>query len=347
MSAPVYLFTGPEFGERNAQVDSVKKALKKKYGSSDDFLFYASDVKISDIVTQLRTDSLFIPATCIVLRQAELIKKKEDIEMIGDWVASVTPDKKNETAKDSSVLILVSDENSVDSKLEKLVPKENKKLFFEMFEDKKEEWLQSFFRKNSLSITGEAVDLILDMVENNTEAMRSECSRFFVCFPKGHSVTAQDVEQILAHNREESAFTLFDSMTDSSVEPNRRFENSLLILQKILLSKGSNSVMLLAGLTSCFRRLSTWHTVHFENPYPDDFVLRTNGFAGKLVRAQYSKAARIWNFAQVTSILALLSETDMLIRSTGNNLQTTYLYLLLYEIIIKKGVSCSKYETDF
>ena len=33
MEAPIYLFTGPEFGKRNDAVDSVKKALVKKVGN--------------------------------------------------------------------------------------------------------------------------------------------------------------------------------------------------------------------------------------------------------------------------------------------------------------------------
>ena len=55
MTPSVYLYTGPEFGERNAAVDSVKSALKKKYGVQssatlaeknsspiDEYLYYAS-----------------------------------------------------------------------------------------------------------------------------------------------------------------------------------------------------------------------------------------------------------------------------------------------------------------
>mgnify|MGYP002626811941 CR=1 FL=1 len=82
MAIPVYLFCGPELGQRNDAVEAVKAALKKKYGSSDDFLYYAADTRVEDVVSQLRTESLFTPATCIVLRGAEAIKKKEDISVL-------------------------------------------------------------------------------------------------------------------------------------------------------------------------------------------------------------------------------------------------------------------------
>ena len=35
MAAPLYLYTGPEFGEREDAIIEIKKSLKKKYGSVD------------------------------------------------------------------------------------------------------------------------------------------------------------------------------------------------------------------------------------------------------------------------------------------------------------------------
>lgn len=339
MPASIYLFVGPEFGERNDKIDSVKADLKREFGEIDEFLFYATDIKVSEVVNQLSSESLFSTGTCIVLKNAEIIKKKDEIEMIGAWIKSCTIK--------SNVLILVSDETSVDSKLDKLIPKENKKIFWEMFENRKEDWIRNFFQKNGYKIAPDVASLILDMVENNTEALRSECSRFFFCFPKDHVITSQDVEQILAHNREENAFTLFDAMSESGVNPTKRFENSLLVLQKILLSKSSGgTVMLLSGLVSCFRKLAVWHSIHSNGNYPSDIDLKASGFASKKAQTQYSNASRVWNYPQCAAIIALLGQTDMDIRSGGTAFQDTQLFLLIYEIVIKKGVSCSKYELD-
>ena len=58
MSAPIYLYTGPEIGNRNEQVETVKNSLIKKFGDADSYLLYASDSKIEDIVSKLQTESL-------------------------------------------------------------------------------------------------------------------------------------------------------------------------------------------------------------------------------------------------------------------------------------------------
>ncbi|HAH62179.1 MAG TPA: DNA polymerase III subunit delta [Treponema sp.] len=334
MDAPLYLYTGPEFGERNAAVQAVKDAMKKKYGVLDEYLFYAADTPVSEVVTILQSGSLFSSASCVVFRAAEVIKKKEDVDMIAGWAKSA--------GGSTSALVLVSDEISVDAKLDKTVPAPHKKVFWEMFEDRKIPWLTDFFRKNGYSVSDDAAEDILDMVENNTEELRSECSRFFILFPKGHEITAGDVDDVLAHNREESAFTLFDTM--SSVEPpGRRFELSLDVLQKIRLSKDSSSVMIIAGLSSCFRRLEIWHRLNASGQ-TDDFSLKINGFSSRKAKSQYSRASQIWSPGQAAAILAELASTDMDIRSGGALMEDTLLQKLVYEIVVKKGASCAEYE---
>ena len=90
-------------------------------------------------------------------------------------------------------------------------------------------------------------------MENNTEALKTACSRFPLFFDKGYRVTEADALAILEHNREESAFSLFDAMGSGN------FETALGIWNKLSLSKESSPIQLMAGLTYCFRKLSDWH----------------------------------------------------------------------------------------
>ncbi len=334
MSAPIYLFSGPEIGERNEAVAAVKKALKDKFGSLENYSYYSVETDPQSALVQLYSESLFSAATCVVYNGAETIKKKEDVDKIASWANG---------AGEASVLILVSDEISCDSKLEKIVPKENRKQFWEMFEDRKIPWLKNYFSKNGYSIADDACEEILDLVENNTQALKNECSRFFVCFEPGTKITVQNVDQLIEHNREESAFTLFDAMAKSGKSAAERLETSLGILQKIRLSKDSSSAALVAGLAYSFRRLCLWHNLAKAGK-TDDFSLKTNGFASKKSRAQCSAAARVWSLGQTLAILALLSRADMNIRSSGRGMEDTILQTLVYSIVVKKGASLAFWE---
>ena len=330
MTPPVYLFTGPEFGERNDAIENLKNSVSKKFGSVDNYLFYASETPVNEFMSVLQNESLFSEATFITVKNAETIKKKDEIEIILNWIKNV----KSENA----VLVLVSDEISIDSKIEKAVPSSNQKKFWEMYEDKKLPWLQNYFSKNGYTLTEDAGNLILSLIENNTQSLKAECSKFFICFPKGTKITEETVDKILTHTREENAFSLFDAMSNSQKTSQERFQNSLEILQKIRLSKENSSVMIIAGLSSCFRKLSLWHKLRLEGKN-DDFNLKINGFSSAKIKKQYLSAAKNWTSGETSAILSILAETDMNIRSGGTLLENTLLEKALYEIIIKKGSS--------
>ncbi len=335
--ARLYLFLGPEIGLKNDEIDSMRSSMKKKAGEIEFHSLYASETKVSEAVDILESNSLFGGVSFVVFHGAESIKKKDDIALL-ETVSSGSGD---------NTLVLTSDGWSVDAKLDKIVPKENRRTFKELFAERKEAWIRDFFRRDSLSIEQDAISLILELVENDTESLRSECSRFKWCFSEGSTIKASDVEHILAHNREESAFTLFDAISRPDEEPKTRLENALLILQKIQLTKNASPVLLIAGLATCFRKLSLWHSIHAGGAFVDDFQLKKHGFLGKTICAQYARASRIWGSSQCAAICALLSERDVAMRTEGSVLFSVRLSLLLYEIVIKKGAPIALYDARY
>lgn len=337
---PVYLYIGPEFGQRNDAIEKHKIEAEKKFGVLDYHLLYAQDISLGEVLALLQGGSLFASARFIVLRNAELIKNKDDIELLRNWIDGIKSQN-----YDDSYLFFVSDETSVDKKLENLIPKENKQIFWEMFENRKEQWVADYFSKNGFKIQEEAISAILEMIENNTEALRNECSRFFLCFEKNHVITENDVEQILAHNREESPFTLFNSISDYTKPASLRLENALSIFQKIRNSKDSNGIQFIAGLTWCFRKLKLWHEVNY-NGSVNEFELKKNGFSSKKMQTQYNNASRIWDIKQTNKVLALLAQSDIQIRQLGSNAEDNLLELMIYSIITKKGESIEKMEYE-
>ena len=74
--AHVYLFAGPEIGERNSAVESLRQQARRTLQTLDEYTFYAHETSVSDVVGLLCNESLFAAARFIVLKNAELIKKK-------------------------------------------------------------------------------------------------------------------------------------------------------------------------------------------------------------------------------------------------------------------------------
>ena len=331
-----YLFTGPEAGQKNDEIADLKQKAREKYGTIEEYSYYASETPIGDIVSQLLNGSLFTPSIFVVVKNAEVIKATEE-KFISKWAASCN--------SSSNTLVLVSDENKINTKIESLVPSVNKKIFWEMFENRKQDWVKDYFRKNGMGIISDAVDAILEMLENNTETLKNECSRFFYCFESGHTVSEEDVEKILSHNKEETAFSLFDAMCALGEPAQKRFESSLAILDKIMSSSNSSkAIPTIAGLVYCFRQLRAWHFLHSKTDKPSEDDYKKNGFARKQSRTQYQNAARVWGAGSTASIIALLSSTDIELRSNMAAHEKTIMSLLIYSIVMKNGAYCSSYD---
>jgi DNA polymerase-3 subunit delta len=328
----VYLFTGQEAGEKKTAIEEIKKALKKKAGNVDEYTFYASETSVADIVLLLQNESLFASARFALVHNAELIKNKEDIEPLKTWIT-----ESSASAGSLSVLVLESAENKIDKKLENLVPEENCRIFYEMFDNKKEEWLRNFFAKAGYRVENDAIDTILGMIENNTEALAAECSRYFLCYTKDHAITSDDAESLLMHNREESAFTLFDALADFSAPPVARLENALAIMQKIRGTKDGAPQKIIPGLAWCFRKIADWRALHTEHPNPSPLDYKIAGFSARRAQTQYGNASRIWNERQTVDCLALIADAEAQTRFTGGDAQDALLETMLYALVIKNG----------
>lgn len=324
--APVWLFTGPEIGERNAAVEQLKSLAIKTHGDPEMHSVYFADTPLGEVLSVLQNGSLFASARFVVLRNAELIKKKEDVSQLISWADA-------SSGREDVYLVLISDDVGIDKKIEACVSKDRKKIFWELFENRKQQWITDFFRKEGFRIDSDAVSAILETVENNTEALRTACSRFVLFFPPDHQITEDDVETYLSHNREESAFTLFDALS------RRDPENALSIQEKISLSKDSSPVQTIAGLTYCFRRLADWHRLALHG-VRDDFELKRAGFSGKRAQEQYRRAALAWDLSAVSRILALLAATDSDVRAGGTAMHHILLDTCILSIVGNDGLQC-------
>lgn len=330
MSAPLWLFTGPELGERNDALEALRKSAEKKYGQLDNHLFYAADTPLSVILDAVQNGSLFAEARFAVVRNAETIKKKEDIQALTQWVEQTS-------TEDGAFLVLISDEIGIDKKIEALVPKDHKKIFWELFENRKQDWIRRYFGQSKINIEQNAVEVLLELVENNTEALKTTCAHISLFFEPGTTLTAETVEHLLAHNKEETPFTLFDALSNANLE------YALNIRQKLTLSKESSPVQLIAGLAYCFRRLRDWHNLA-QTGGLDDFSLKKAGFTSKKAIDQYRRASRQWNAQTVYRIISLLNKTDMQIRAMGQELSGVLLDTCLYSIICNQGRELAVYS---
>ncbi|MFO8065833.1 MAG: DNA polymerase III subunit delta, partial [Spirochaetia bacterium] len=251
---PVYLLLGPEQGEKAKEVRRIRELAAKQASAGgaggggeaggadaeaavDEHRFYAFETPIQEALSLLRSGSLFSSHTLVVVHGAEQLKRKEDLDLLEAYL---------EHPSESGTLVLVSDEFRIKDPRSKKdwtkgIPEDNRKIFWEMFENQKRDWLSSFFRRKYVDIDDEAIELILELVDNNTLELKRAAGRLAMFVGEGGRLSAEEVETYLYHSKSENVFTLFRAIVD------RDLEGALELLRKLLLSSENSPPSIIAG----------------------------------------------------------------------------------------------------
>jgi DNA polymerase-3 subunit delta len=305
-------------GEKDDAVAEIRRSLG---GGLEETSFYAGETPVSGISAALRNGSLFADTRLFLVKNIEAVKKKEDLELLASYIRS---------PGQGTVVILLSDETRVPKALEDAVPPANKRIFWELFENRKAGWVRDFFRREGCRVSDEGIARILELVENNTEALRRECGRLAQFLGTEKIIGAGDAEEWLSHSREESSFTLFSRLASGDLS------KSIESLHALLGAKESFQ-SILGGLGWCFRRLRDYQSLaeagRLTGGRSDDFELKKIGLSSPKGREDYQRADRFYGPGAADRFLSLTAEYDIRLRSFGGALEALLLEIFLYKLV--------------
>jgi DNA polymerase III subunit delta len=318
----VYLLAGPEVGKRAAFVAELRAAAAASDGAPpEEHRAYAMETALGELLGILRNGSLFSSRRLVEYRGAELIKGKEDIGALKEYLASPAPD---------AILLLETDQFFVEKALEDAVGKDRKRSFFEMFENEKPRWIEKKLREFGIGIDPEGIEALLELVENESAALEAACSRLATVFPQGTILGESEVEAVIARNRQEDAFSLFDRMVTGGLE------EALETLEAVLADRRGDAVQIVSAVIWSFRRLRRLHTLLEAGEGLEQACMKLQ-MRSKALQRQSSAAIRRYSPADCERILLLASSLDAKARSMGSSYERTLLQLLVYGIMTKKG----------
>lgn len=319
----VFLLLGPEEGEKEK---FIKNLIDKLSGKGNEIVevhrFYGFDAVIADIISILQNETLFSKKRLVILNNMELITRKEDISLITEYCSN--------PASKACFLLLSETIKGVNSRIEKVVPKDNRKIFWELFENQKRGWIVNFFRRKDMTISPSACNDLLEIVENNTKQLRLECERLVLFFGKGAKIESEAIEKYIYHSKEENVFTLFDKVAQ------RQLDIALEVLHNLLLSREREALQILNGLLSQFRKLAALKGLIAGNYTLSEAFSRLR-IKSKRVQKIYLESDKNYKAAEIKGIIMLIAEFEVRLRSVKSNLQAFLLNLFLYYVIVRGG----------
>ncbi len=330
-----WLLAGPEAGRRAEFVESIASSIAKRTGAPPErHRFHGFDARTADVVMVLSNGSLFSAHRLVILSEADLVKRKEDVDRLAAWLAAPSEDATLVLETDEVVTARMR-EAPVSAAIFKLIPEDHQKVFWEMFDSDKRGWIVNFFRQRGLSLGPGVVEHILDMVENNTRDLRAECdplATFFVASAAG-TIDLERLEHYLYHGKGENVFTLFDRLAT------RDFPAAEEVLEKILLSRGDEAepTALAAGLLWQFRRLATIKRLLDEERYDASEAFEKARVWGKRNQQTHQAAVKSYTLAELERITECLLELDVRLRSLRADLHPLLLQMAVYYITRRGG----------
>ncbi|RKX93358.1 MAG: DNA polymerase III subunit delta [Spirochaetes bacterium] len=316
--ASVYLFTGPENGEKEKAIGQILNQYKTTTGNDPEtYRFYPFETSVGEVVSLLKNGDLFSDYKFVFIHNADEIKKNE-IPYLVSYVKE---------PGDSATLFLLTDSYKVDPKLSAAVGKASTRIFWELFENQKVNWIRGYFKKESLSISPEAVEMILDLVENRTDDLKVVCERLAVFFKDRGHISEEIIEEYVFHSKEENVFTLFDKMVRND------FAGSIEILHKLALSGSNNPVQLLSGLYWQYRNLLKLKHLLSEGEN-EQKAMAALKIRGKKKQALYLAAQDEHSLGELESTIMLIADYDKHAREVSKER-----WMLVMEMFIHQAVN--------
>lgn len=319
-----HLLLGPEEGEKTAHIARLIEIAQKQGGEPPEVhTFYTTETSINDVITVLRNGSLFSSHVVAVVHGAEEIRKKDEGAALAGYIKKPSP---------GSTLILVSSAPRIDLAWARAVPSDARKIFWEMFDNQKQGWVANYFRKRNVGIAANAIDLFLDMVENNTQELRIAADRLCGFVGKGGAVTTAEIEEFLYHSKEENVFSLFDEIAAGSLE------SALEILQLLSLSAEQNPAGILASLLWQFRRLLTLRILLDEH-YDSAEAFQKLNIRSKKNQHTYLAALKRYKRRTLEEVVARAVEYEALFRSTAAPMHAGLLQQFVFNAMARSGAA--------
>ena len=302
---PFYLL----FGKEHYYIDELCKLLMEKVIPPEErdfgqMVFFGADVTANQVVSAARQFPMMIARQLVVVKEAQMMKKVEDI---GVYFEGIQP---------STVLVVCYKTNNDPTKSGKNIDKrstfyKNAKKFGVAFESNPipdyriARWIDSFVAEQGLSIAPDAAALLGESAGTDLSI-----DKLRKILPEDRRrISIQDVEENVGMSRDYSAFELTKALSMKDAAKAFRIVNFFADSPKRFPIQ-----MTMAALSSHFIRLLRYHALLQDGVSRNDILaqLGINPYFG----GEYDAAVRNYPVKKVMRIVALLKDYDQ--RSKSN-----------------------------
>lgn len=307
---PVYLLMGEESYYIDKITDYITKhILTEEEKAFNQIIFYGRDTDVATVINTAKRYPMMSKNLVVVLKEAQYLKKIEDLFYYTDRPVS------------STILVINYKHANIDKRkkvyisiLKNGVILEAKKLYDYQIP----QWIAGYLKLKNYSIDQKAAALLTEFLGNDLSKIVNELNKLFIILPINSKITPEIIEKNIGINKEYNAFELQKALGSKNAV------KAYKIVDYLGKNQNTNHInMTLALLFSYFSKLLIYYEIRQKNNNEIALSLKINPFFIK----DYQQAAQYYSKNKITNIISLLREYD--IKSKGiNNLSTSAAELL-------------------
>lgn len=316
---PVYFLMGEEtyFIDKISDyiADNVLTEAEKGFNQT---VLYGKDLEPSTIIGNARRFPMMANHQVIIVREAQNIKKIEDLE----------PYVKNPL--NSTILVINYKYKTLDKR--KTFPKliDQKGVLFEskkIYDNQLPAWITTYLKNQHYTISPQAAAMIAEYLGTDLGKVVNELDKLIISLPAGTQITPDHIEKNIGISKEFNVFELQNALGDRDLLRANR------IINYFGANPSSNPVtVVVSALFSYFSKLLNYHFLEDKSQNNVASVLQVHPFFVK----NYVAAAKNYNIKKLVEIVSILREYDMKSKGWGNisasqaDLQKEMIYRILH-----------------
>ncbi|HOJ65248.1 MAG TPA: hypothetical protein PLE45_12600 [Spirochaetota bacterium] len=219
--------------------------------------------------------------------------------------------------RENTYLIMLNETNEkISNSLLNLLTPEQHIIFWEMFDNQKPAWIKQEFKKYELYIEDEAVNFIIDTIENNKSEFENIIQNISIFIKTNNEKNLVDknlIENFLYHSKEESAFTLYQAILEANLS------KSLEILEKLFYTE--DELVILNGLVWSHRRFTIALDMYENKNMPEEAIFNELNIKIKKVKDEISIGLKNYNFKHASFMFYSLLELEYYLKTLPEELK--------------------------
>lgn len=316
---PIYFLMGEEtyFIDKISDyiADHVLTDAEKGFNQT---VLYGKDLEPSTIIGNARRFPMMANHQVIIVREAQNIKKIEDLE---PYVKNPLP---------STILVINYKYKTLDKR--KTFPKlvDQKGVLFEskkIYENQLPTWISAYLKEQQYTIAPQATAMLAEYLGADLGKVANELDKLIISLPAGTLITPDHIEKNIGISKEFNVFELQNSLGQ------RNFLKANRIINYFGANPTSNPMpAVISGLFSYFSKILNYHFLEDKSQNNAASVLGVHPFFVK----DYVSAAKNYNIKKLVEIISILREYDMKSKGWGNvsassaDLQREMIYRILH-----------------